>query len=165
MSLVVPQSTPRKIEAIEVIPLSSNGRTYVKPQCSPKNPSCGIRKPDCSPKKVACPEPCPPKKVECLPKKEECPPKKPACPEPCPKQECDPCKSSGYTWSWLGALVLWFVIFTLLFWLIYYSLQPSFVLQSDSNQVDTAKVLLAAVISALILVLIVWLIKMAIARR
>lgn len=71
----------------------------------------------------------------------------------------------GYGWGWLGALVLWFVVFTVLFWLIYYSLKPSFVLQSNSNQVDTAKVLLSAVISSLILVILIWLIKAAVSRR
>ena len=104
-------------------------------------------------------------------KQMECP-AKPACakePE-CPKQdecskktECDPCYKTG--WGWLGALILWFIIFTVLFWLIFYSLKPSFVLQTDSNQVDTAKVLLAAVIAALILVVVIWLIKVAINRR
>ena len=69
------------------------------------------------------------------------------------------------SWMSLGALLLWFVIFTVLFWLIYYSLKPSFVLQNNSDQVDTAKVLLASVISALILVIIVWLIRLAIGKR
>lgn len=64
--------------------------------------------------------------------------------------------SSG--WGWLGALILWFIIFTVLFWLIYYSLKPGFVLNADGD-VDTGKVLLASVISSLILVIIIWLIK------
>lgn len=135
----------------------------VKPECPPKKEECP-KKPECPPKKEECPKKpeCPPKKEEC-PKKPECPPKK----EECPKKECDPCAKSnnGYGWGWLGALILWFIIFTVLFWLIYYSLKPSFVLQNDSNQVDTAKVLLAAVISALILVIIIWLIKAAVTRR
>lgn len=71
----------------------------------------------------------------------------------------------GYTWTWLGALLLWFVIFIVVFWLIYYSLKPTFVLQNDNNQVDTAKVLLASVISALVLVIIIWLIRLAIGKR
>ena len=94
------------------------------------------------------------------------------CPSPtetCTPNPCaNPCRRGyemGYGWGWLGALVLWFIVFTVLFWLIYYSLKPSFVLQSDSNQVDTAKVLLAAVISALILVVLIWLIKAAVSRR
>lgn len=97
--------------------------------------------------------------------------------EPCPKDPCatvekDPCAKTksldygwGYGWGWLGVLILWFIIFTVLFWLIYYSLKPSFVLQSNSDQVDTGKVLLAAVISALILVVVIWLIKIAIRRK
>jgi hypothetical protein len=97
--------------------------------------------------------------IECNKKEPECKKKKPECP-------IDKCKQSCYNgWEWLGALILWFIIFTVLFWLIYYSLKPPFVLQSDSNQVDTAKVLLAAVISSIILVVIIWLIKTAIKRR
>ena len=99
----------------------------------------------------------------------------PECSEedPCPSKKkcvksCDPCAKGtemGYGWGWMGALILWFIIFTVLFWLIYYSLKPSFVLQTDSNQVDTAKVLLASIISALVLVVIIWLIKAAVSRR
>ena len=96
----------------------------------------------------------------------------PACsPKKCaPVKKCvDPCGNNydmgyGMGWGWLGALVLWFIIFLVLFWLIFYSLKPSFVLQSGTNQVDTAKVLLAAVIAALILIIIVWLIRAAVTR-
>lgn len=83
---------------------------------------------------------------------------------------CDPCSSSrtpiygGWGWGWLGSIILWGIIFTVLFWLIFYSLKPPFVLQTDSNQVDTAKVLLAAVIAAIILVAIILLIKFLINR-
>lgn len=70
----------------------------------------------------------------------------------------------GGTWGWLAALVLWFIVFTVIFWLIFYSLHPSFVLQNGSDQVDTAKVLLAAVIASLILLVIIWLIKVFITR-
>lgn len=59
----------------------------------------------------------------------------------------------------MGYYILWFVVFVVLFWLILYSLKPPFVLQSGSNQVDTAKVLLASVAGALILILLVWLIS------
>ena len=62
------------------------------------------------------------------------------------------------TWGWLGAIILWWIIFTVLFWLIYYSLKPNFVLDGN-NQVDTSKVLLAAVVTSVILVIIVWVIK------
>jgi hypothetical protein len=71
----------------------------------------------------------------------------------------------GYGWGWLGALILWFIIFTVIFWLIYFSLKPTFVFSNDSNQVDTAKVLLSAVISSIILVIIIWLIKLAVTRK
>ena len=84
------------------------------------------------------------------------------CDKPCAiKSECD----KDYGWGWLGVLILWFIIFTVLFWLIFYSLKPGFVLQSDSNQVDTAKVLLASVIASLILVILIWLIRWAVKRR
>jgi len=133
------------------------------------NPSQNMVEHPCPPKKKPCPpkeKPCPPKENPCPPKENPCPPKEKPCPT---KDKCaDPC-STGYGmvygWGWLGALILWFIIFTVLFWLIFYSLKPSFVLQNDSNQVDTSKVLLAAVIAALILVIIIWLIKLAVTRR
>lgn len=65
-----------------------------------------------------------------------------------------------WNWNWISTLLLWIIVFTVLFWLIYYSLKLPFVLQTDSNQVDTAKVLFAAFISAIILVVIIWLIKL-----
>lgn len=68
----------------------------------------------------------------------------------------------GGGWGWLGALILWFIIFVVLFWLIFYSLKPNFVLEPGSTTVDTAKVLLSAVIAALILVIVIWLIMAAI---
>ena len=92
-----------------------------------------------------------------------CPPPK----DPCAKDACGNVYTGydlGYGWGWLGALIMWFIIFTVLFWLIFYSLKPAFVLQNDSNQVDTSKVLLAAVIASLILVIVIWLIKVAITR-
>ena len=90
---------------------------------------------------------------------EECiPAYKPAC---APKTACN----NNYAWgAQVGSIILWSIIFTVLFWLIFYSLKPAFVLQTDSNQVDTAKVLLAAVIAALILVGLIVLIKFAINR-
>ena len=56
-------------------------------------------------------------------------------------------------------MIMWFIVFTVLFWLILYSLKPSFVLQKDNNQADITKVLLASVIAALILIFIIWLLK------
>lgn len=86
---------------------------------------------------------------------------------PPPVVKCDPCagtKSVSSSWEWFGLFVLWFIALTVLFWLVYYSLKPPIVLQSDGNQVDTAKVLLAAVISAFVLIVIIWLIKAAMGK-
>ena len=83
------------------------------------------------------------------------------------ESKCDPCagtKSVSSSWEWFGLFVLWFIALTVLFWLIYYSLKPPIVLQSDGNQIDTAKVLLAAVISAFVLIVIIWLIKAAMGK-
>lgn len=121
----------------------------------PKKDECAKKDP------CAKEDPCA-KKDPCA-KEDPCAKKDPCAKDPCAKDPCAP--KASYGWGWLGALILWFIIFTVLFWLIYYSLKPTFVLQNDSNQVDTAKVLLAAVISALILVIIIWLIKAAINRR
>jgi hypothetical protein len=122
----------------------------------------------CPPPKIECVEQCPPPKIECV---EQCPQPNP-CVEQCPPkiecvEQCPP-KNPGdktYEWSWLGALILWFIIFTVLFWLIFYSLKPNFVLQTNSTQIDTSKVLLSAIISSLILVIVIWLIKTAVSRK
>jgi len=109
------------------------------------------------PVKTPCIEQCP-VKTPCI---EQCPVKTP-CIEQCPVNTLG---NKTYEWSWLGALILWFIIFTVLFWLIFYSLKPNFVLQTNSTQVDTSKVLLSAIISSLILVIIIWLIKTAVSRK
>ena len=62
-------------------------------------------------------------------------------------------------WGWLGALIMWLIIFIVLFWLVFYSLTPSFVISNETGQVDTSIVLLAAIGSGLILVLFIWIIK------
>lgn len=105
----------------------------------------------------ACPEPCP----ESCPIAEPCPTD---CSDPCGNKYPKSCTNLSYGWGWLGTLILWFIVFTVLFWLIYYSLKPAFVLQPDTNEPDTAKVLLSAVISALILVVLIWLIRFALTR-
>ena len=98
-----------------------------------------------------------------------CAPKVASC-NPCANTVavCNPCGNTvaydAWGWSWLGSIILWTIIFVVLFWLIFYSLKPAFVLQTDSNQVDTAKVLLAAVIAALLLVAAILLIKFLINR-
>src|SRR3990170_4268528 len=63
--------------------------------------------------------------------------------------ECDKpldCNDS-FGFGWLGVLILWFIIFTVLFWLIFYSLAPSWTLNQDGT-INTGKVLLASIIAA-----------------
>ncbi len=76
----------------------------------------------------------------------------------------DKCKSIGYGWGRIATIVLWFIIITILFWLIFYSLKPTFVLENGSNQVDTSKVLLAAIIATIIVMVLIWVIELAIAK-
>ena len=99
--------------------------------------------------------------TESCPVKPACPPPKPVC-----KPACDPCaeQNTMQGWGWLAALVMWFILLTVFLWLIIFSLRPSWVLNSGTQQVDTAKVLLAAVIGAVILLVIFWLIKLAVSR-
>lgn len=103
------------------------------------------------------------KEMECCEEKmREC--KECVVEEPCADPCADPCKTtSTFDMGWLGMLLLWFIIFTVLFWLIFYSLQPSWVLNADGT-VNTGKVLLAAIVSAIILVIIIWLIKSCISH-
>ena len=93
---------------------------------------------------------------------ERCQERAKCCNEPpvCPEVKCDPCdpcSTSYFDLGWLGMLLLWFIIFTVLFWLIYYSLNPSFV-QNEDSSVNTSKTLLASIVSSIILVLVVFLI-------
>lgn len=67
-----------------------------------------------------------------------------------------------FNWTWFGTMLLWFIVFIVLFWLVFYSVKPSFVLQDNSNQVDITKVLISSIIAALILIVVVWLIKFTI---
>ena len=55
-------------------------------------------------------------------------------------------------------LVLWFLVLSVLFWLIYFSLKPPFVLNGD-NQLDAGLLFIAALLSAFVLELIVLFIK------
>lgn len=96
---------------------------------------------------------------------ERCQERAKCCNEPpvCPEVKCadpcaDPCATTSYfDFGWLGMLLLWFIIFTVLFWLIYYSLNPAFV-QNEDGSINTSTVLLASIISSLILVIIIWVI-------
>lgn len=71
----------------------------------------------------------------------------------------------GLGFGWVGILFLWLIIFLMLFWIILYSLNPSFVQNVDSGAVDTAKVLLWAFIMAIVLVIILWIVWMIMHRK
>lgn len=91
--------------------------------------------------------------------KERCHENAKACEECKEVVKCeDPCEKSCFDMGWLGLLLLWFIVFTVLFWLIYYSLNPA-AMQNEDGTVNTGKVLLASIISSIILVIIIWLIK------
>jgi hypothetical protein len=75
-----------------------------------------------------------------------------------------PVDNNGYNMKkgW-GTYVLWFIIIAVIAWFILYSLRPTWVQQetngSPNGQVDAGKVLLWAIVIALIVVLLVWLIR------
>lgn len=77
--------------------------------------------------------------VECIPE----------CPDPC---------QTGYSMGSFALMLLWFIILIVIFWLIFYSLSPAWSLNSDGQR-NTGKILLASIISALVLIIIIWLIK------
>lgn len=60
-----------------------------------------------------------------------------------------------------GVYLLWFLILSLVAWVILFSLQPSFIMKNNPstglNQLDTGKLLLYSVIIGLIVTLIIWL--------
>lgn len=62
-------------------------------------------------------------------------------------------------WMYFGLLLVWFILFLVVFWLIFYSLHPTFVLVPGTQVIDTAKVLLYAFIAAIILIIIIWIIR------
>lgn len=74
-------------------------------------------------------------------------------------------KYHGLGFGWVGILFLWLIIFLMLFWIILYSLNPAFVQNLDTGNVDTAKVLLWAFIMAIVLVIILWVIWMVMHRK
>lgn len=126
--------------------------------------------------KVPCPERYVPAPAPCA-TTPQCPPT-PMCPTtPCAtvvtapcvtKPACPPehCATGGFAWSGVAWFVLWFIIFIVLFWLIYYSLAPTWVRVGGvaGAPVDTGRVLLLAVLSALVLIVIVWIVKWAVTR-
>lgn len=57
----------------------------------------------------------------------------------------------SYQWSWLTELIFYFFFFFVIMWIILYSLAPPLLL-SKGGQVDTAKVLISALLISLIIV-------------
>lgn len=142
--LACPPKTYTKVQQVQV---------PQKAVCVP----CGPEQPVAAP----CPAPvqaCPPQ--PCAQPVQACPPQQANY---CPPQAC--ATSSHWSgWGALGQFLLWFIILTILFWLVYYSLHPGFVMVPGTNTVDTARVLLAAVITAIVIILIVWLIWALVSR-
>jgi len=58
-----------------------------------------------------------------------------------------------------GVWFLWFLIFSIVTWIVLFSLQPSFILKNQNGLpiVDTGKLLLYSIIIGLIITLIIWL--------
>jgi hypothetical protein len=89
--------------------------------------------------------------------------------EKVPCDPCDPCDMEmkhhdhhehGYGYSSIGWAVLWFIIIAVIVWLIVYSLRPTWALNED-GELDTGKVLLAAIVIALIIVIVLYIIYAA----
>jgi hypothetical protein len=66
-------------------------------------------------------------------------------------------------WGWLATLLIWLFVLLVLFWIIFYTFRPGFVLNS-AGEIDTGRLLLAAFVAAIIVVIIIWLIKLAVTR-
>ncbi len=66
-------------------------------------------------------------------------------------------------WTWFGWMLLWFIAFLLLFWLLEYSLKPSWVLD-ENGEADTARILLSSFIFAALLILLIYAAKLFMKR-
>lgn len=66
----------------------------------------------------------------------------------------------GYGWWWVGTFIMWLIVLIVIFWIIYFSLKPGFVMNSGTNEVNLSKVLLAAVITSLVIIIIFALLKL-----
>ena len=127
----------------------------------------------CAPKvqKEKC---CPPPPCEKKPephthcgKSMSCDEPKKSCDDPCD----DPCDKSGrYQGSygrgghWFLNLVIWFIIIAVIVWFILVSTKPTWVQKRDDDgvttgEVDQGRALLWAVIIALIIVVVIWLVR------
>jgi len=63
----------------------------------------------------------------------------------------------SYVLSFLGDLLMWFVIFTVIVWILLYSLRPASVMDPNTDEISTKKVLLYSVIIGILLVVLMWL--------
>lgn len=91
--------------------------------------------------------------------KEKCMKRAADCQAPACEPVCEPaCEAESFGFGWLGILILWFIIFTIIFWLIFFSLQPEWAMNADGST-NTSKIFLASIIAAIILIIIIWLIK------
>ena len=71
-----------------------------------------------------------------------------------------PSKQSNTSFTWITMTLLWFIIFSVFFWLIYFSLTPKFVMStSNPGQVDETKVLICSIVSSIILVAVIIILK------
>ena len=65
----------------------------------------------------------------------------------------------------VGSLIVWFFVIFVASWLVLYALKPSILLKKDSREIDTGKVLLAAAIISLVIIILIWLIKGCTSKR
>jgi fatty acid desaturase len=61
----------------------------------------------------------------------------------------------------VGVFILWLIVFFVFFWIFYYSMAFSFLLIPGTEDIDTLKVFIVSLISAIVLVVIIYGIKMA----
>lgn len=74
---------------------------------------------------------------------------------PTQQQCCPKIKVCDSRWSWLGILILILVDAIVFWWLIFFSVAPSWVRNPNTNTIDTNKVLLAALIAGFITLLFI----------
>ena len=70
--------------------------------------------------------------------------------------------------GWIGTFFFWFIILTIIFWLIFYSVRPCWAEDEEcekKRRVDTKKILLAAFVTSIVIILIIWLIWICMCNR
>lgn len=130
-------------------------------------PLSSLRKSEYCAPKVQKEKECKPCKPEPKPEKHTHCGKTMSCDTGCDddKPSCERYQSSyGKGGSWFLNLVIWFIIIAVIIWFILVSTKPTWVQKYDENgvatgEVDQGKALLWAVIIALIVVVIIWLVR------